>query len=224
MFTGAADAKLIADTTKLAAKSKGCDHYSRSYLADFVRIEYRQLDESITAKLSTNLFEGYSVDQCADLCANELQGCTAFQFCLNLKAATSGVRKQLQSCTLISGLAKDSSLEDSKVILDKESGELVGQSKLLKPSDDCHVFSLRKDSQEAQLRDLLLNPMTTADVETARRVSIKNLSGLSFAGTLFLFSCLALVSTGLVCGLLIAKDNNELVRKNFDKAKILLRM
>lgn len=221
IFTGAEDTSAIVDKLKPTKNSnKGCDHYSRSYLADFNRIEYRRIKNDFMSKLGKNLIEGNSVDQCADKCVNDFNQCTAFQFCFDPKS-----KNALQSCIMIDGRPEGLSNNDTQVIIDETGGgDVVEAGKIFEPDENCHIFSLRKDSSEAHLRELALNPKSVEEVAQDKIGKKTTNPGLSLGGAFFLFITMTIVFAAIGCGLLIARDRNEFVRRNFERVQILLRL
>lgn len=201
----------------------GCDHYSRSYLADFLRIEYRQIDDSEMSKLKTSIIEGRSVDQCADECVNQLTDCTAFQFCFDPDIREGA----MQSCTFIEskpeGAMYDNGSSNTNIVVDeKDGGKVVKASKIFVANRNCHVFSLRHDASEAHLRELALNGMTKEEMDTNERRNKVSSSGLSIGGGILLFLSVTLIFSAIGCGIVIVKHHNDYVRQRIERIQLLL--
>lgn len=224
IFTGA-DAS-TRENVKQAQRveEQTCDHYSRSYLADFVRIEHRQLTREASEELSQNLLEGYSVDQCADMCANKFESCSAFQFCLDIHEEYSRIepRTAIQKCHLLES-KQPNEVVSNQVVVDSTSGNLIKTSAMLEPSDNCHVFALRKNSQEAQLRALALDA-TTTDQEIATDAVSASSSGLTFLGGFFLLASMIVIFAGLGFTIVIASNRNRYIRRQFKQLRTLIRL
>ncbi|GLJ59019.1 hypothetical protein SUGI_1488570 [Cryptomeria japonica] len=152
IYTGAESEKYEAITTNTNSTDKtkkqqgnnkletGCDHYSRSYLADFLRIEYREIVDAELSKLKTSSFEGRSVDQCAELCVDTLFDCSAFQFCFDPWA--EGAK---QNCIMIESKPQVSDSADTQVVLDQtKDGQIIKAGKLFARSENCNVFFTKK--------------------------------------------------------------------------------
>lgn len=214
---------------------RGCYHYNRSYLADFSRIQYRKIQDDEMLKLKTMTIEGRSVDQCADICINELTDCTAFQFCFNSENSFQG--GVMQNCTMIESKPKDSETNYQIVLnhttstdglSDGGQDEVVSAGKFIIDNDDCHLFSLRRDSTQAHLRDLALNSMTYDEFNNKGKNrngnggSAGSGTGLSIAGGFLLYFCLALISAAIGCGICIAKHRNHYVRKRIERIQMFL--
>lgn len=195
----------------------GCDHYSRSYLADFLRIEYRQIDDNELSKLKTSSFEGRSVDQCAELCVDTLFDCSAFQFCFDPTA--EGAK---QNCIMIESQPQVSDSMDTQVVLDEtKDGQIIKAGKFFTISHNCHVFSLRKDSNEAFRRDLALNSMTNEEFEANKKAKVSD-GGLSIGGGILLYFSLTFVFAAIGCGIVMAKQHNDYIRQKIERAQLLL--
>lgn len=202
-------------TSKIATS---CDHYSRSYLADFVRIEYREIDESVLNELRTSQLTGLSVDRCAEFCAIELIDCSAFQFCFDYNQE----HKTMQRCDMIVGKPKGAQAADLEVVIGGD-GRVVRAGKLFKTNQNCHVFSLRPDSSEAHLRELALSSLTTRELDAREKAeSGKSSGGLSIFGAILLYLSMTLVFAVIGCGVLLAKQHNRFVAAKFERVRILL--
>ena len=197
-------------------KSTRCDHYSRSYLADFTRIEYRKIDDGQFNKLKTTLFEGHSVDRCAKLCAGELIHCTAFQFCSD--PSSSG---PMQSCTMIESKPTGDPNDYRVVVSRNENGEIVSEGRFFKPDENCHLFSLRRDSSEAHLRELALGSMTKEEYEADKEAKIRS-NGISLGGAIVLYFGVTSLFASLAFGVCYAKNNNEYIRQKIERVQLLL--
>lgn len=198
----------------------GCDHYSRSYLADFLRIEYRQMDDKEMLKLKTSVTEGHSVDQCADECVNQLNDCTAFQFCFDPDVREGAMQK----CTFIE--SKPEAANDgigNDVVLDEKDGfRVVKASKLFVPNGNCHVFSLRHDASEAHLRELALNGMTKEEMEANEERKKVLSSGLSVGGGVLLYLSVTVIFAAIGCGMVLIKHHNHYVGQKIERIQLLL--
>lgn len=196
----------------------GCDHYSRSYLADFLRIEYRQIDDSEMSKLKTSIIEGRSVDQCADECVNQLTDCTAFQFCFDPDIRDGA----MQSCTFIESRPEEGTQNTNIVVDEKDGGKVVKASELFVANRNCHVFSLRHDTSEAHLRELALNGMTKEEMETNEKLNKVQSSGISIGGGILLYLSVTLIFSAIGCGIVIVKHHNDYVRQRIERIQLLL--
>lgn len=206
------------DSKKQQNVSTGCDHYSRSYLADFLRIEYRQIDDVEMFKLKTSLIEGRSVDQCADKCVNEITDCTAFQFCFDPDVKEGA----MQTCIMIESKPENS--DSNQVVVDeKNGGEVIKTtSKLFVSNRNCHVFALRRDTSEAHLRDLALNGMTNEEFQEEEKRKKNSDSGMSLGGVTLLYFSVTFVFAAIGCGIVMLKHHNELVRQKIERIQLLL--
>lgn len=206
--------------SKQSTGATGCDHYSRSYLADFLRIEYRQIDNSEMLKLKTSVTEGHSVDQCADECVNELTDCTAFQFCFDPDIREGAMQK----CTFIESKPEGTNDDKSRdvVVDEKNGGKVVKASKLFVPNENCHVFSLRHDASEAHLRDLALNGTTKEEMEANEERNKEMSSGLSIGGGILLYLSVTVIFAAIGCGIVMIKHHNDYVRQRIERIQILL--
>lgn len=221
----------IYDTATTAAKKSnnstqatptGCDHYERSLLADFNQIEYREIEASQLAKLRTTTFEHKSVFQCADICANQLADCSAFQFCFLHKEAGE---LRPQQCQMIqSKPEQDNQQQQFGVIIDERNhDQVVEEGKFIVKSEQCHLFALRKDTSEAQLRELALPyAVTLQETEELAARAAGASRGLSLMGGLCLFVGIGLVSTVLGFSLSVAYERNDFVRQRVERARLLL--
>lgn len=195
----------------------GCAHYSRSTLAEFIHIESHQIDPSVKDQLDTTEFAGKSLFQCADLCIFELSECSAFEFCL------SDQQSIMQKCEMILSKLPESKLADLSAVVDESSNDnLTSVGKLLTISENCHLYALRKDSTEAQLRDLAIGAETLHDKTDAERREANNHTGLTFGKGLLLYLGVTLLSGVLGIGIFFAK-NNEFVRQKLERARLLIR-
>lgn len=184
------------------ARQTGCTHYSRSYLADFIRIESHKIDPRVTEQLETSKFIGKTVFQCAELCVSELGDCYAFEFCFSDQDDSN-----IHSCEMIEG--KFSTFES-------ESGR-----KLLNVSEDCHVYYLRNDSIEAQLMHLIEDDETVQDTSRSAQLKADESTGLTFARGLMIYFFTALVSTVAGFGIHYSK-NSDYVKRKIERTRILL--
>jgi len=173
-------------------KSTGCDHYSRSYLADFTRIEYRKIDDG------------------------QLIDCTAFQFCFD--PSSSG---PMQSCTMIESKPTGDPNDYRVVVSQNENGETVFEGRFFKPDENCHLFSLRRDSSEAHLRELALGSMTKEEYEADREAKIRS-NGISLGGAIVLYFGVTILFALLAFGVCYAENNNEYIRQKIERVQLLL--
>lgn len=214
-----ASASSAAGTKPTQDRVTGCDHYSRSYLADFIRIEYRQVEKSALDKMKTSVFEGKSVDQCAELCAIELSDCSAFQLCLN----TDPSAVAMQTCTMIQSKPEGAQGDDLEAVLDDSNQRVIRAGKLLTSNQNCHVFSLRPDSNEAHLRDLVMSSLTTKELEDEINDKVKpSKGGLSVGGAIFLYLSMTLVFAAVGCGILLMRQHNSFVAAKIERIQVLL--
>lgn len=208
-------------TPASSSEGTGCTHYSRSFLADFLHIEYRSIDEKVKTQLRSSKISGKSIFDCASMCVTDLTDCSAFEFCFNsdTKLQQTGA---LQSCEFVQGRLSQTELVDLSAVVDESSNDnLVEAGKLLVSSPNCHVYSMRRDSTEAQLRDLAISAETLHDRTEAKRSAANLSKGLTFGSGLLLFVAVALVSSAIGAGLCYAK-NNEFVRHRVERARILI--
>lgn len=213
------------------APATGCSHYTRSYLADFTRIESREIEPRALASLKTTTLEGKSVFDCADGCVNEMIDCSAFQFCFDPDSQSA-----MQSCTMIqSKLPADyngpsPAQEDDKKkdatsdleVVENAQGDVVKAGKLLKPSANCHLFSMRADTSESHLRELALG--VRIDGDNQQDQNRRPTKGMSIGGGILLFIIAAILSAAVGCGVCIARERSELVRNKIDQVRLMVGM
>lgn len=207
-----------ATTTKIDKTLKqptGCSHYSRSYLAEFTRIAYRQVNESQLIKLKTTIFGGQSVDKCADICLNELADCTAFEFCFN-PDAKDGPKQQ---CTMIESRPDGQDAREFRIVQDSE-GNIVEQGKFFTTSVDCHVFALRRDTSEAHMRDVALESLSPAEAK-ARGNQAGGGGGMTLGSALMLYLTTTAMFAVIGCGLVLVKHHSPYFSDRYDRFKAL---
>lgn len=185
--------------------STGCTHYSRSHLADFHRIENRELDDTFKEEFDMSKFTGRTVFECAEICLS--RECSMFQFCFD----TSDFRKGLQTCEILQSKLKTKSLEAST----------FDAGRYLKASSKCHLFSLRKDSVESQLKDLMLSSNGFHDKQLAEQRPAEQNDGFTFSSSLSLYFRVTCLSAGFVVLVCVAKQT-EFVREKLDRVRIMI--
>lgn len=225
LYTGGATTNTDNDKSAVSTRRQtSCAHYSRSYLADFLRVESRKFDDTqLLAKAKTSIVSGRSVDACAEHCATGLIDCSAFQFCLDASAA-SEARAPMQSCTMLEGHLSGQRVDQAPIVsVDDAQQDQAPTNNLLQPSADCHVFLLRKDSSEAQLRELALVGMTKAEYEAQKRLaSDSRPRGLTLAGAVLLFLGVTSFVATIAFGFTWARENNDFVRAKMERMQIIL--
>lgn len=192
-----------------------CSHHSRSYLADFLRIEYREINYDYLKQLKYSQREGQSVYKCAEICALETDDCSAFQFCIDPTSHTSGL---IQTCILIeSKLPTGNSSEGNpnQVVIDESAdNEVVSSGKMLFGNKNCHVFALRSVTIEARARELIFNPKLIGGHHKSELDDGTIFSAsMSTGRTVMMFFTILLSSATLTYGLLVARENQEYLRQ-----------
>lgn len=194
-----------------------CDHYERSYLAEFNQIQASRVTDQMLSQLRTTEYKGSLTPmECADICLNQHGDCSAFQFCFE----PSG--KHALTCLMIqSKPAEVYQQEHFEVLIDDEKGRPIEPSMYLEYNNLCHVFALRPDTLQSHLRDLAMgNTMTVeAKMLSERLHSASGYIRLSWGGYTLLF--LSVTLSALVIGLSYsyARERRGLVRDQIDRAR-----
>lgn len=161
LYSGPDDSENIS--SEIVAGRSNCEHYSRSYLADFSRLEYRKFNEDKLIGVASSLINRKSIDQCADICINNLDDCTAFQFCLKFIDPPNDDldnERTIQECMMVQGKFRgDLDVAPNQNEQGRQQVSMQGQT-LLKSDDNCHIFSLRRDSFAAKSRNPSMNVST----------------------------------------------------------------
>ena len=227
---------------RLAVGSESaCDHYSRSYLADFNRFEYHAISAKHMDKFITNTLHGHSVFSCAEKCVTELMDCSGFQVCTTFpttnRDSNGGINGELnggqmrRECTMIQGRIKDSSDDRDKSkpvgVVDSKTNEVIKATDWLEYNQNCQVFSLRKNSLKAHLIDLALAGLEStreeeAEAEAKKRAH-RSQGGLTFGGAVLTYLVVTLLSALVGCGYVVLRDTqSQFVRSRWDRLKIIL--
>uniref|UniRef100_A0A6G1S4F0 Apple domain-containing protein n=1 Tax=Aceria tosichella TaxID=561515 RepID=A0A6G1S4F0_9ACAR len=212
-----------------------CDHYERSYLAEFTAIELHSIKPDRMKELKTSSQYGKTTFECADICLNELADCSAFQFCYQPNSAGNRVAISYgQSCIMIQGKpSDDSKLEGAatEYVVDDEDPESVRLSKdnlrlnqgILHSDDNCHVFALKPNSIQAKFRSLAFGQTMTSHEKEQLAEELKSAGFVfSWLGLFMLALTLVVVSTLATSGLLWAREKNALVRYHMDRVQSAL--
>ena len=194
------------------SEAPSCDHYTRSYLADFVRLEGHKFESSQLDRLPTSNFEGRSVFKCAEICATQLADCSAFQFCF--KPEAEGTK---QECTMIEGKPDNGSY---KMVTDNKTREPLGGS-YLEVDQNCQIFALRSDTAEAHLRDLAV--AVTGIDGTHSTDGTREGAGLTLGASLLLFLSITMLTAATSLGLALLRNRNERFRSKLDDWRTTIR-
>lgn len=211
-----------ADTLTAKPVETGCTHYSRSFLADFTDIPYIAINDELKAQLTTNRVAGESVFECATRCTMDSQDCNAFEFCFNAMAIGKQQAEALQTCELMK--LTRSELDKLSVLNEKgKTDEQMGIAKLFTSSQNCHIYILRQDSVEAQLKDMSISSETLFSKTEAKRLAASKSRGFRFGSGMLLYVCVVLLSIGAGSAICVAREN-ELVMQKVERLRIVLRI
>lgn len=230
IYTGVDDPTYDPDSKKPdhPDQETGCDHYSRSYLADFWRIEYTEIKPDELVKLHPTTFTGLTVDSCADKCVTEDNKCTGFQFCFIgdqpvpklTDDSDDDDNMMTQTCKLI-----DSPARQELEIDEDEQGKATKKGSFIIPSPglNCHLFIMRSDASEAKLRDLAFNgtkPVNPNNGDDDANPS----TGLTFLTGLIIYMCVTVVFAGIGSGFVLLKHNSSRFRQQVERFSIYMRV
>lgn len=177
----------------------GCDHYSRSYLADFSsRFKYKQIKSDKLERITEYKIEGQTSDQCADKCIKDTN-CDTFQICFPGGIAPID-EEDHQRCWFIDYDRIHEKIEDT----DYETGV------------NCHVYNLLPEVKRTRSRTVFPDASEIDDG--------KNKSGLTILGGLGLYLGVTLLMATLGCGFILLRHNNERFRQGIERAQIFLRL
>lgn len=225
IYSGANSSSTDSSSKKPEPYDKsGCDHYSRSYLADFWRIESTEIVPTELSKLKTNQQSGWTVDRCAEQCALKDIHCTGFQFCLKDQADEHGDDKSTsnfhtQSCWLIDAPPR----EELEVDTD-EKGKPRGKGKFIIHSSNCHLFIMRSDASEAELRDLAFNGFKKKDNDNNSQSNNNDSSGgISVLGGLMLYLGVTFLFVIVGSGFVLLKHNSPRFRNQVERLSMFIR-
>lgn len=184
--------------TGAGAANTGCTHYSRSHLADFNRIEDRELDDTFKERFDMSKFTGRTLFECANICS-DLSDCSMFQFCFD----PSQQQGELQSCEMI----------QSKLTSNESGDEPHDTGKYIRASNKCHLFTLRKDSIETQLKDLMLSFKGSYDEQVVGQGEDNQSTSSTFSYIISLYLSATLMSATIVGFVCIAKSTEFMRRR-----------
>lgn len=219
-----------------APTETGCDHYARSQLADFVRVDARRVSAAIVEKLKTSTYTDVSVFGCADKCSNELVDCTAFQFCVHPGSDSSSspsrecltIESKITAGMLKSAYSKTIDQEATIVDETNDSGEIIQSGDYLSYDTDCQVFAMRRESIQAHLRDLAFGGL----IRTSKDKQLnddnddgddrKETTKMGWLGGMALYITVTVVTAGVTCGVLVLTKKSELVRQRIERLRILI--
>lgn len=211
-----------AETMNLSPTETKCTHFSRSYLADFADLPYRAFRDEVKTQLKTNIVSGKSIFECATSCMLELYDCVAFEFCFNVNSVGEQTPGALQRCELISGRVSQLKLVDLLASDDKgKSTDKMDVNRLLVNSENCHIYTLRRNSAEDQLRDLAISfefDSGKLDANSSRASKAENLL-LGIGVLLYIGVVLLSVATGTIFYL---TKSNEFVTRKIERIRLVL--
>uniref|UniRef100_A0A6G1SQY1 Uncharacterized protein n=1 Tax=Aceria tosichella TaxID=561515 RepID=A0A6G1SQY1_9ACAR len=218
-----------------SSKPFSCDHYERSYLAEFTYIEMHQINPARLHRLKSSEYFGKTAFDCADICLNELSDCSAFQFCFRPNADKDQIQAGGnfgQSCTMIQSKPDGEYWQaGSEYVVDDEEPEFVNMTQddlkldrnFLDKSDSCHVFSLKPNTIQAHLRSLAMGQtMTSHERDQLKHEEAARGVEFSWLGLIMLMLSLIVVSAGAGFALCWARERNDLVRYHMDQVQATL--
>uniref|UniRef100_A0A6G1S5D3 Uncharacterized protein n=1 Tax=Aceria tosichella TaxID=561515 RepID=A0A6G1S5D3_9ACAR len=227
---------LLSEETSSAGNT-GCDHYARSQLADYVRVDSSRVRPNILDQLKTSVYTDLSVFDCASKCSNELLDCTAFQFCIHPYGDDDGnegasfSHLPVHECVTIESKITPSMLGNSsssshETIVDETkdaSGLNIQMGDYMTLELDCQVFAMRKDSSQAHLRDLAFGGLIRTTSEKTNDEHLDT-GKPSIFGAIMLYLTVATLTTAATCATVILSSKSEYVRQRVERIRILMRV